>query len=116
MKAALATLAFLLAPALAHATPDGLEVNAHGVVQSSTLPACWYEDASSGPLPCTWNIGPDVQPSDGLSYWVGAQGGTNYVWNKSPLAGHPERSWSPIRPRCWVGPSGVGHCPNGDTI
>lgn len=115
LMAALALGVALASPA--HATPDGITVNSHGVVTSSTLPTCTVEDGSSGPRPCTWNIGPEFTPDDGLSYWVGDLGGFAYVWNGSPLAGHPERTWSPDRVRCWVGPLGnTGHCPNGDTF
>jgi hypothetical protein len=99
-------------------TPNGLVLTSHAVVVSSTLPTCFYEDGSGGPRPCTWNVGPQYQPADGLQYWVS---GTplnleaHYVWNRSPMVNHPERFWSPTQAKCWLDSgTGVGRCANGD--
>jgi hypothetical protein len=104
----------LLAAAPAQAVPQGIDISDHGVVLSSTLPACTIENGSSGPLPCTWNVG--TQQTGGLSYWIGTQGNYGYVWDTSPLAGYPNRHWSTSRPRCYLDSSGIGHCPNGDSF
>jgi hypothetical protein len=113
VKYLLATItALILGMSTAHAVPQGIAINEHGVVTASSLPTCTIENGSSGPLPCTWNVGPNA--GSGLSYWVGTQGNYGYVWNGSPLTG--SRHWSTDRPRCYLDSSGVGHCPNGDTF
>jgi hypothetical protein len=69
----------------ADARPAGLDVNKHGVVRSSTLPHCTVEDASRGPVPCTWNVGTGTDGNGvGLAYWVGRNGATHYVWATTP--------------------------------
>jgi len=71
-----------------------LTVNRHAVVQHSTLPHCHVEDGSSGPLPCTWNIGPGRDGNGrGLSYWVNRHHHVVYVWRTDPTANHPARRW-----------------------
>jgi hypothetical protein len=85
---------------------------------SSTAPTCHNEDPApnDGPRPCTWNVGPQYTPADGLQYFFDTNNVVHYVWNVSPLLSHPERSWHPSQPWCWVKTStGVGKCPNGDT-
>ena len=103
MRFALALVSILLTlgvtPAQA-ATPDGLTVNRHGVVQSNTLPGCDFEDYPTNP-PCVWNIPP--HGDDGMASWVGVHGARHFVWNRSVvkvLSGHGYR-WSVKHPR-WL--------------
>lgn len=86
---ALAATAALVATApVAHATPQGLDITKHGVVVSSSLPHCKFEDGSGGPRPCTWNIGHRADGNGiGLAYWIGKHGHTHYVWATSPRTG-----------------------------
>lgn len=72
-----------------------LKVGPRGVLHWSHLPSCKYEDASSGPLPCSWNF-PHHHDGNGagLSYYVtgnhGLGGAPNthrrfhYVWPVNP--------------------------------
>lgn len=99
---------------MAHASDvgyDGVKTTRHGVVTSSTVPSCKVEDASSGPLPCSWNIEEGDGNSRGLSYYVTGthkHPSFHYVWMTSPLAGHPGRQWikgqhgEHMNRQCWV--------------
>jgi hypothetical protein len=130
MRNKLATLAVLVAyaplalvPIKAHAVEDiappaGITVNRHGVVILSALPTCRWEDGSASRKPCTWNVGPGDHL--GLAYWIGKHGNAHFVWNRSPLRGHPHREWvsqwtadrTRLTIKCWTnGDRAV--CPNG---
>ena len=68
-----------------------LLVNPRGLVIMSRLPHCTFEDASSGPVPCSYNFG---RPTDGfgggLSFWVTGtnhHNRTHYVWTTRPHNG-----------------------------
>jgi len=68
-----------------------LVVDPHGLVVMSRLPHCTFEDASSGPIPCSYNFG---RPTDGfgggLAFWVTgthAHNRTHYVWTTRPHNG-----------------------------
>lgn len=76
----------LAAPA--DAAHPGIRLTRHDVVRSSTLPSCAVEDASRGPVPCSWNFGTTDGNGAGLAYYVT---GTHraprfhYVWATSPI-------------------------------
>jgi hypothetical protein len=53
-----------------------LVVGPRHVVRYSHLPTCRFEDASSGPLPCSWNFDSN---RNGLSYYVTRDGSPHYV-------------------------------------
>ena len=86
--------------------PPGLVLSRHLVVQSSSLPACTFNDGTDGPRPCGWNL-----PGPGLAYWVGTGRHLHYVWGRTP---HPIRTgaahWATraearhldIQRSCWV--------------
>lgn len=88
LTAALAVAAVSVT-APASASPDGLVLSRHGVVRSSTLPHCHFEDGSGGRQPCTWNIGRRDGDGQGLAYWVGTRDRAHYVWATSPVT----RQW-----------------------
>ena len=64
-----------------------LVVDPRGVVRFSRLPHCAIEDASSGPVPCSWNFGPGDGNGRGLSYWVDRHDRTHYVTMPRHAAG-----------------------------
>lgn len=78
------------------AAVDQLDVNRHGVVTRSTLPTCTEEDASSGPVPCSWNfLAADTAPPAGYNprrvhafHYTGTSEAPriHYVWAANPAA------------------------------
>lgn len=114
-----------------------LVVSPHSILRYSALPPCTFEDASGGPIPCSWNFpGSDDGMGGGASFWVSgtyAHNRGHYVWLESPLRGHPHREWvgsnldkqmdSTVGARdwreCWVRFGGTAislGCPNGVTV
>lgn len=92
----------------------GIETTAHGVVVSSSLPHCLYEDG--GPVvPCTWNVGPGTDGNGrGLAYIVrdhrGVDSSFDYVWNTDPTRNGWH--WSRVDNDCVVR-AGRYRCPDG---
>lgn len=108
-------------PAAAHADLPGIETTRHGVVVSSYLPHCAVEDGTSGPVPCTWNVGYHDGNGRGISYIVLDNRGTDDsydpVWDHSPTGngwvweGGP-RSTSDCTVK-WFGDHWTERCPDG---
>jgi len=63
-----------------------LVVSPRAVVRYSSLPHCPWEDGGEN-QPCSWNFGPGDGNSRGLSYWIGRQDRTHYVWWNNPSSG-----------------------------
>ena len=73
-------------------------VDPHGVVRHSLLPSCAVEDASNGPVPCSWNLRSTDGNGRGLAYYViGTHRAPRfrYVWPTDPTGAR----WA------WVGTS-----------
>jgi hypothetical protein len=65
-----------------------LVIGPRGVVRFTSLPHCRVEDASNGPVPCTWNVGPRVDGNGvGLSFVAFDREAYRYVWPASPRVG-----------------------------
>jgi hypothetical protein len=70
--------------------PDGIRgvtLDRHAVVVSSRLPSCRVEDASRGPVPCTWNVNGNDGNGRGLAFVATDRETFRYVWASDPTSG-----------------------------
>jgi hypothetical protein len=63
-------------------------IGPRGVVRFSSLPSCRVEDASSGPVPCSWNLNRERDGNGiGLAFVAFDREAYRYVWDRSPVRG-----------------------------
>jgi hypothetical protein len=71
-----------------------LVIGPRAVVRYSSLPHCRVEDASRGPVPCTWNVGPGVDGNGvGLAFVSHDREAYRYVWPESLPANNSGWGW-----------------------
>jgi hypothetical protein len=139
-SAVIASVAMVSTNADAHTFAHGkVRIGKHRVVRHSKLPHCAIEDASRGPIPCSWNFadGHVDGNGQGLSFFVTGSRHhqhVHYVWAVDPRHGRwhwVNSSWADAMAesgekgattRNWeaciikIGGTTFIECPNGDVF